>query len=370
MRILLTVPSLGLDFGGPVGKARALATAFSHLGHEVTLAGAGRPASGNEVGLPTVARFHATPIPFARHRVARAARDAEVVHVIGYRDPVGAAAARAARRSGVAYLLEPVGMLRRRIRSLRLKAVYDRTLGRAVVSGAALIVATSRIEARELTEDGIEASRVVVRANGLDLAALNAPVLHGRFRKRLGLDTGTPLVLSLGRITAKKGLPLLVEAIARVPDAHLAIVGPDERDGSLEAVRDAAARCGIAERLHLMDGGLWGTEKVEALIDADVFCLFSQTENFGVAPAEAAACGVATIVSDQCGVAEWLRDGVEVVPYGDVRRLTASIERLLQNPRERRALGERGRVASRALSWETIARQQLALYRQVLHPAR
>jgi glycosyltransferase involved in cell wall biosynthesis len=90
------------------------------------------------------------------------------------------------------------------------------------------------------------------------------------------------------------------------------------------------------------------------------------TESFGLAPAEAAVCGTATIVSDRCGVAEWLGDGVEVVPYGDVTRLSATIERLLRDPEQRRALAERGRIAARALIWDVIARQQIDLYERVL----
>jgi glycosyltransferase involved in cell wall biosynthesis len=366
VRILLAVPSLEPAFGGPVGKARALAAALRRLGHCVKLTGAGHASGDDEAGLPVVTRFHGTPIPLAVGRVVRAVREAEVTHVIGYRDPVGAAAALAARGFHLTYLLEPVGMHRRRIRSVRLKWIYDTTLGRVVVGGASLVVATSQLEARELQEDGVPPARVAVRPNGIDLAALGRLPPRGGFRTRLGLDGASPLVLSLGRIASKKGLPLLLEAVARIANAHVAIVGPDDRDGTVPAVAQAAARLGVERRVHLMSAGVWGKERLEALVDADVFCLFSQTENFGIAPAEAAACGTATIVSDQCGVAEWLGDGVEVVPYGDVPRLAATIENLLRDPARRRALAERGRAAARKLSWDAIARQQVELYERVL----
>ncbi len=366
MRVLLAVPSLDLGFGGPIGKARALGRALGRLVQDVTLAGAGHATGDGEIGLRAIARFHGTPIPVALHRLVPAVRRADVVHVVGYRDPVGTVAALTARAFGVPYLLEPVGMHRRRIRSVRLKALYDGTLGRAVVGGARLVIATSQIEAGELAQDGVARARVAVRANGLDLAALEPPPKRGAFRVRLGLDSATPLVLSLGRIASKKGLPLLTEAIARIPDAHLAIVGPDDGDGTVDAVRAAVARLGVRQRVHLTSGGLWGKEKLEALVDADLFCLFSLTENFGVAPAEAAACGTATIVSDQCGVAEWLGDGVEVVPYGDVPRLADIIAGLLHDAGRRRSLAERGRTAARALSWDAVARQQVELYREVL----
>ena len=50
--------------------------------------------------------------------------------------------------------------------------------------------------------------------------------------------------------------------------------------------------------------------------DADVFVLPSAGESFGMVAAEAAAAGTAVVVTDQCGIAEWLSpDGALVVPY-------------------------------------------------------
>ncbi len=366
MRVLLTTPSLVPSFGGPAGKAASLAAALRRLGHGVTVIGCGDRSADGVIALTPLARFHGTPIPWAIHRIARAVRRADVLHVTGYRDPVGTVAALVARIAGVPYVLEPVGMHRRRLRSRRLKAAYDAVIGRTIVRRARLVIATSRVEATELAEDGVRPERIAVRANGLSVEATEHLPPRGAFRSRLHLDSTTPLVLSLGRIVTKKGLPLLVDALARFPGAHLAIVGPDDGDGTIEAVEQAVERFGVAERVHLLKGGLWGNEKLQALVDADLFCLFSMTENFGVAPAEAAACGTATIVSAQCGVAEWLGDGVAVVPYGDVAALSATIARLLRDPGQRRSLAERGRVAARALTWDAAARRQSELLQYAL----
>ncbi len=366
MRIALTVPSLAPEFGGPSAKGHALGTALCGLGHEVTLLGTGHTSADGTVALRPVAHFHGTPIPLSLHRVFAAVRNADVVHVLGYRDPVGTTAALAARRLEIPYMLEPAGMHRPRLRSLSLKVLFDSTLGRRVVRGADLIVATSRGEATELAQDGISRDRVVIRPNGIDLGEFEHLPTRGGFRTRLALASSTPLVLSLGRLARKKGLPLLVEAIAHVPEAHLAIAGPDDRDGTLESVRDSISRLGLGTRVHLFPQGLWGAEKMQALVDADLFCLFSMTENFGSAPAEAAACGVPVVVSNQCGLAEWLDDGVEVVPYGDVAVLAAAIGTLLSDPQRRIELAGRGRAAARALSWGIVARQQAQLYERAV----
>src|SRR5574341_987681 len=156
LHILITVPSLAREFGGPVVKAIGLAGALRARGHDVTLVGAG-PADvlPGTLVLHVRWRFHGTPIPAELGRLIAGVRQAHVVHVIGFRDPIGTVAALAGRRRGVPVVLEPAGMHRRRLRSLWLKAMFDRTVGRLVVGRAAAVVATSTREAAELRADGV-----------------------------------------------------------------------------------------------------------------------------------------------------------------------------------------------------------------------
>src|SRR6266516_3125263 len=164
MKVLLAVPSFGKQFGGPIAVARGLHGGLRDLDVDATLIGAGNSRAGT-LSLPAALRFHGTPVPLSLPKILPAVRHADIVHIIGYRDPVGTTAALAARMLRVPYLLEPVGMHRRHVRSMRLKAAYDATFGRAVVGGARLIIATSRGEAAELAEDGIAPQRIVVRGD-------------------------------------------------------------------------------------------------------------------------------------------------------------------------------------------------------------
>src|SRR5213595_2658838 len=121
MKVLLAVPSFGREFGGPMEVARGLQAGLRDLDVDATLIGA-----GNE--LPAALQFHGTPVPLSLHKIPPAVRHADIVHIIGYRDPVGTTAALAAGVARVAYLLEPAGMHRRRLRSIPLKAMYDATV--------------------------------------------------------------------------------------------------------------------------------------------------------------------------------------------------------------------------------------------------
>ena len=116
---------------------------------------------------------------------------------------------------------------------------------------------------------------------------------------------GTPVVLSLGRIAAKKGLDVLIRAFAAVASrfegARLVLAGPDDEDlrPELEAL---AEREGVDGRV-VFPGMLHGPEKLAALAAADVWALPSHTENFGIAVMEALAAGVATVISPAVNLA-------------------------------------------------------------------
>ena len=286
------------------------------------------------------------------------------MHIVGFRDPVGTAATIAARRAGIPYVLEPAGMHRARLRSVLTKRAHDSVLGRWIVSGARAMIATSNLEAEELRADGVEPSKVGVRANGVDVDALLPLPPRGTFREAYGIPPDARLVVSLGRITRKKGLTDLVAAIQWVPGMHAAIVGPDDRDGALDKVLRARATYGLPDRVHVVPRGIWGAEKAQVFADADVFCLPSATENFGIAAAEAAAVGLPVVVSDECGVAEWLEPvSSQVIAPHDIAALSKALDGLTSRP-EIRAAAEAGAPRlRRELSWIGLAQIQIAMYR-------
>ena len=127
-------------------------------------------------------------------------------------------------------------------------------------------------------------------------------------------------ILFLGRIHTKKGCDLLLDAFAsiakREPELHLVLAGPDgmsvpgvinpaEPDpGSLSLkarLSRLAAAQEIGHRVH-WTGMLYGDEKWGAFYACEVFSLPSHQENFGIAVAEALACGKPVLLSDQVNI--------------------------------------------------------------------
>ncbi|MDQ0143534.1 glycosyltransferase [Cupriavidus necator] len=115
---------------------------------------------------------------------------------------------------------------------------------------------------------------------------------------------GKRIVLFLGRIHEKKGCDLLVEAFAREagadPRLHLVLAGPVEA-ALRERLARQAAQLGLVQRISWA-GMLSGDLKWGAYHAAEVFCLPSHQENFGVAVAEALGCGVPVLISDKVNI--------------------------------------------------------------------
>lgn len=361
-RVLITVPSLERRFGGPALKARQLALSLRDLGCDVEVVGCGR----NEefVGLPILTRLHATPIPRSIAPIKRAAAGRDIVHVLGYRDPVGTAAAYYARRSGIPYLLEPVGMYGSKLRSHKMKRGYQKAFGDKMVAGASKIIATSQIESNDLMAAGIDGSRIVMRPNGVDVDDLLPLPEPGTFRSSRGIPRSARLVLVVSRIAMTKGLTSLAEAVASTPDMHCVFAGPVDRDGTLEALMSVASGC---SRIMVLPGGLWGHEKAEAYSDADCFCLPSETESFGIAAAEAAAVGLPVVVSDRCGGREFLPPrSTYVFPFGDVSALSEKLLEVTETSDARRAAAAEAPALRERLKWSHVADEQMTIYEVVL----
>lgn len=383
MRILFSVPaySPAHSFGGPIEVFTRLAEGLAARGHEVDVCttslvelGAGRSlhTRAESVGGVSV-HYLATPLRFRWMGITptlplhleRAPRP-DLVHVFGFRDPIGTGAATWCRARGVPYVFEGLGMVAPKHRKVALKRALDSTLFRGVPGGARLLVATSSVEAREYSGVGIPERRIVVRPNGFPNVATG--FARGRLRALIGAGEQTPLVLYVGRIAHGKGLELLLHAVAKLPGVHTAIVGPDGGHGVKDELVLLRDRLGLTERVHLV-GALARSELTPVYADADVFVLPSAYENFGLVAAEAAAVGAAIVVSDRCGVAELFADrGALVVPYGKVE-LREALTRLLDDDELRRRLGDEAREVARAWSWDHVVELQEDVYERALADA-
>lgn len=129
-----------------------------------------------------------------------------------------------------------------------------------------------------------------------------------RVRKELGISYTDTVFLFLGRVTRDKGVLDLAKAFSglyeRCPNCHLVIAGPDE-EGLSREVREICAK--NSPRLHLKG---FVDKPEEYMSAADVLCLPSYREGFGLVVVEAGSVGIPAIGSNIYGITDAIKDGV------------------------------------------------------------
>ena len=176
---------------------------------------------------------------------------------------------------------------------------------------------------------------------GLDLAsflAVDGP--SGALRVRLGVPGDCALIGAVGRLVPVKGLETLLEAVARLPEVHLALIGDGESRPALEA---RATALGLGRRVHFTG---WASDVAAAVADLDVVVLTSRNEGTPASLIEAGACGRPVVATRVGGVPLVVQDGVTglLAASGRPEEVAALVQRLLADP----ALGRSMGIAARA----------------------
>jgi glycosyltransferase involved in cell wall biosynthesis len=390
VKILHVVPSYApaWRYGGPIRSVAGLAAAQAAAGDEVAVFTTDADGPGSlavPVGEPVV-RDGVRVIYFARqfpHRIYRSPAmgrtldervgDFDVVHLHSvFLWPTGRAA-RAARRAGVPYLVSPRGMLVEELiakRGTLRKRLWIRLFERRTLAGAAALVATSGLEARDIERLGLDLVPVRVVPNGVggNLEEGGADVAGAS-----GLDSviaAGSFALFLGRLSRKKNLDLLVRAAAGVPGIRLVIAGGDEEDLG-PALDRLAAELGVSDRVARV-GEVVGAAKQRLLAMARVLVLPSTSENFGNVVLESLAEGRPVVVSPGVGareIVESSRGGWVVEP--EPAALAEALARVVADPEEADRRGAEGRrVVLEQFGWEKIAARMRTIYDEAVRTSR
>lgn len=209
-------------------------------------------------------------------------------------------AAVAARAAGVPVIFRPAGAMDKF--DVQKHAALKRLLGplflRRLFQPPNLFHCTARREAEQLVTYGGAARRAVLPLPVPPAAAVPASV-RAATRQRLSLAPAAPVALFLGRLNYKKGLEVLLPALAEVrktePDLQLIIAG-DGEDDIKRLIGELIPRHGLGGAVHRL-GFVAGADKAALIAACDVFVLPSQNENFGMSVVEALAAGLPVVAT-------------------------------------------------------------------------
>lgn len=386
LKVLHVIPSIAARYGGPSQAIRFMCKALaSQDGVHVELAttdadGAGRNCAPTEVpGEFPVHVFHRTfserwkysrdLAVWLRQHVA----EFDLVHIHGLWNHAACAAAHAARRAGVPYIIRPAGMLSEY--SLGHRALIKRLswtlVEKAIVSGASAFHATTQAEADDIRAVW-PAARTFVVANGVDDAAFFVPIDRETVRQKLFADRpARPIVLFLSRLHPKKGVvDLLLPAFAALTNRPLLLLagGPDDHDpGYAKQVETKVTELAVSDDVVVL-GTVNGQDRWSLIDAADVFVLPSHSENFGIVVAEAMARGCPVIVTDQVQIQKDVQDAnAGMVVSCSANSVSLAIHDLLANKQTRERLGLQGREhALRKFQWASIGGQLASMYRLIV----
>ena len=371
------------DYGGPVRVAQALCEGLAARGHALTVVttDAGDASRRVSPAEETLNGVHVLRVPNlsnrlawrrafvpvgARRRLAEALDGADVAHLHEARSLLNLAALPVLRQMRIPYLMTAHGSLPHHQQRGLLKRAYDALGGRAVLDGACRLHAISAVEAAQYEAAGASPARIAVVPNGIDAQEYASLPDGTAFREQLGVSGDTPLVLFLSRLHPIKGVGFLLDAFAalreRLPDAVLALVGPD--DGAGEMAQRRVASLGLGDSVRFV-WGMLGRQKFDAYRAADAYVLPSRFDVFSIGLVEAVACGAPVIVSRGCALAGEIerQDVGAVVEYGDVAGLCGALHATLTRPQVARERAARGRTwALATYDWGDIVEAMERLY--------
>jgi glycosyltransferase involved in cell wall biosynthesis len=236
---------------------------------------------------------------------------------------------------------------------------------RASARHAAAIVTDSAFSASEI-EAAYEIRRDQIAVVPLAADQRFCPVEAGHPLPELA---GTPYVLHVGELHARRRPGLLLEAILRVRDQHpslqrLAIVfiGRDRGEGPALAARARAA--GVPDVVRLL-GARSDEDLLMALRGASAFVYASRYEGFGLPVLEAMACGTPVVAAAEASVSEVVADGGCLVADASAETFAAALATVLLDGTETARLRRMGLLRAAQFSWERTARETLAVYARV-----
>ncbi|MBP9850331.1 MAG: glycosyltransferase family 4 protein [Candidatus Peribacteraceae bacterium] len=202
----------------------------------------------------------------------------------------------------------------------------------------ATIICVSDLSASMMTDIGFDRQRIIAIPNGIPF-----PADHPEKKASESHEVNVGVI---ARLSPEKGIDTLIRALLDLPEINLTVVGVGREEGYLKSLMfEDAQRVGI-QRMKLIAH----MEDLEKFYHSlDVFVLPSSDHDpFGLVAAEAMARGIATVVTDACGIAASLENGKDalITEAGSAESLEAALRRLL-DPDTRSRLAAEGRLTAR-----------------------
>ena len=237
------------------------------------------------------------------------------------------------------------------------------------------------LEEKQLKEyheaDYIMVPSEFVRKSFLARSFSDSKILKVRYGVDLGRFTSIerkawpeiPTILFVGAIGFQKGVPHLLEAVRSLRAGgmklRLKLIGRFESDFE-EWLKSSPLRSEIDEHIPFIANH----EIARHFLDAQIFCLPSIQEGLALVIAEAMACGLPVVATENTGGRDFIEDGVSglIVEPGNPSSLASSIASLLDDSAAALAMGTKAAKASKSFGWDSYGEAIIQTYEGILNP--
>ena len=244
------------------------------------------------------------------------------------------------------------------------KRLYIRAFSRPNLNRSAGVFALTPLERNQFLTLGVTAPIHVV-PNGIRPVTVASTEQGLALRRQHGLDATDRVMLFVGRITPKKRLEDIIQALSLLGASapHLFIAGSPKIESAYgESLFRTVRSCGCAARVHWL-GFLDESAKAAAYAASDVFVHASESEGMALAILEAMSAGLPVVATRGCYMTEAASTGALLQCEQGPVALAAALAPLLAGRKAARAQGLVGQAhAHRVHAWETLARATLRIY--------
>ena len=302
---------------------------------------------------------------------------------------LGAAVRTAARLRGIPYVITlhgghfvvPVGEMSQMLAPIEKTVEWGRIPGMLLGSrrvlqdaDAVLCVGTDELQA---ARTALPNQRVELMPNGVDSNAFAGGDGAG-FRAAYAIPAERRLLLCVSRIDYQKNQLALVDALAqllpRYPDLHLALVGPITIEHYQQRLRARISTLGVERHVSLVPGLQSDDPRLAgAFHAAEIFCLPSLHEPFGIVILEAWASGLPVVASRIGGIPSFTKDGQDILHFSpeEPSSLGVQVAKLLDDKELAQRLAAAGREkARREFDWAVISERLLRFYQSLTKDGR
>jgi glycosyltransferase involved in cell wall biosynthesis len=247
------------------------------------------------------------------------------------------------------------------------RRLHDLAFTRSVVPRVSRFVAQTDHEVETYRQHGAAADRIRTIPLCVDWRTFEQLPERGGFRRRIEVPPDAPMIVCLARLSPVKGIDTLLHAFAGMPrrEAFLAVVGWDH--GALSSLTTLAGQLGVSPQVRFC-GPLYGDDRLNAYVDADLFALTPRVyEETSLAALEAAACGAPTALTRRCEIPGLAQAGGGILMDNDVDRMSEALAGLLDDRARRQAMGTAARCHVREhFSAERVAAQHEQVFGELI----